>query len=368
MGQDGQWLLNSLVVVIIGGMGSLLGAAAGSILYGLVFAFSAVYLPDIGNNCCSNTRSCRRSSCSRSCSPSGRRDCSGERVTGRAEDRSPSARRDRGLDVAMAAPLLFNAYWVDVDPHAGADSRHRRGEPDLPRRLRRHGLTRAGRCLDRRLHDRQHGHEGWRGRGDQGAPLGWDPTLALVLAILGTTPRPALRCAVLAEHRHLLPHDHPHVFGVGNYFFGPVTSFGGFSAIGSVNQYTPPSSVTSSMTASASTTSRSSSQSSCTSLIRFVDADAFRPDAPGVRDEPVRMARSATPSISIGCSRSASRAFLASLAGMLFVWWQGQISPGDIGLPATIDLLVDRRDRGPDPHRGRVARRDRLAHDQQLRP
>ena len=51
-GQDGQWLLNSLVVVIIGGMGSLLGAAAGSLLYGLVFSFSAVYLPTAGDNCC----------------------------------------------------------------------------------------------------------------------------------------------------------------------------------------------------------------------------------------------------------------------------------------------------------------------------
>ena len=51
-GQDGQWLLNSLVVVIIGGMGSLIGAAVGSLLYGLVFAFSAVYLPTTGNNCC----------------------------------------------------------------------------------------------------------------------------------------------------------------------------------------------------------------------------------------------------------------------------------------------------------------------------
>jgi branched-chain amino acid transport system permease protein len=51
-GQDGQWLLNSLVVVIIGGLGSLLGAAAGSLLYGLVFSFSAVYLPTAGNNCC----------------------------------------------------------------------------------------------------------------------------------------------------------------------------------------------------------------------------------------------------------------------------------------------------------------------------
>ena len=45
-GVDGQWLLNSLVVVIIGGMGSLGGAAVGSLLYGLVTSFSAAYLPE----------------------------------------------------------------------------------------------------------------------------------------------------------------------------------------------------------------------------------------------------------------------------------------------------------------------------------
>jgi branched-chain amino acid transport system permease protein len=51
-GQDGQWLLYSLVVVIVGGMGSLLGAAVGSLLYALVFMFSAAYLPTTGNECC----------------------------------------------------------------------------------------------------------------------------------------------------------------------------------------------------------------------------------------------------------------------------------------------------------------------------
>ncbi|HXF98578.1 MAG TPA: branched-chain amino acid ABC transporter permease [Gaiellaceae bacterium] len=51
-GQDTQWLLNSLVVVIVGGMGSLLGAAAGSLLYALVLTFSAAYLPLIGDDCC----------------------------------------------------------------------------------------------------------------------------------------------------------------------------------------------------------------------------------------------------------------------------------------------------------------------------
>jgi branched-chain amino acid transport system permease protein len=51
-GRDGEWLLFSLVVVIIGGMGSLAGAAVGSVLYGLVFAFAVAYLPTTGDNCC----------------------------------------------------------------------------------------------------------------------------------------------------------------------------------------------------------------------------------------------------------------------------------------------------------------------------
>ena len=51
-GQDGQWLLFSLIVVIIGGMGSLAGAAVGAVLYGLVFSFAVAYLPVTGDNCC----------------------------------------------------------------------------------------------------------------------------------------------------------------------------------------------------------------------------------------------------------------------------------------------------------------------------
>jgi branched-chain amino acid transport system permease protein len=44
-GLDGNWLLYSLVVVIIGGMGSLAGAVVGSLLLGIVSTFAAVYLP-----------------------------------------------------------------------------------------------------------------------------------------------------------------------------------------------------------------------------------------------------------------------------------------------------------------------------------
>jgi branched-chain amino acid transport system permease protein len=51
-GQDGAWLLNSLVVVIVGGMGSIFGAAAGAILFAFVQNFGATYLPTTGADCC----------------------------------------------------------------------------------------------------------------------------------------------------------------------------------------------------------------------------------------------------------------------------------------------------------------------------
>ncbi|MFN0153965.1 MAG: branched-chain amino acid ABC transporter permease [Gaiella sp.] len=51
-GQDGQWLLNSLVVVIVGGMGSIFGAAAGALLFAFVANFGATYLPTTGTECC----------------------------------------------------------------------------------------------------------------------------------------------------------------------------------------------------------------------------------------------------------------------------------------------------------------------------
>jgi branched-chain amino acid transport system permease protein len=38
--------------VIVGGMGSIFGAAAGAILYAFVTNFSATYLPTTGADCC----------------------------------------------------------------------------------------------------------------------------------------------------------------------------------------------------------------------------------------------------------------------------------------------------------------------------
>lgn len=49
-GEDAKFLLYSLVVVIVGGMGSLVGAAAGALLLGLVTSYSQIYLPSNWTN------------------------------------------------------------------------------------------------------------------------------------------------------------------------------------------------------------------------------------------------------------------------------------------------------------------------------
>jgi branched-chain amino acid transport system permease protein len=33
-------------------------------------------------------------------------------------------------------------------------------------------------------------------------------------------------------------------------------------------------------------------------------------------------------------------AFVAALAGILYAWWSGQVAPGTVDLPATIELLI----------------------------
>ncbi len=68
-------------------------------------------------------------------------------------------------------------------------------------------------------------------------------------------------------------------------------------------------------------------------LIRFILRTPFGLTLQGVRDEPVRMA-------SFGYNVPLHRtlafglgAFIASLAGVLFVWWQGQIAPATSAFP-----------------------------------
>ena len=75
-------------------------------------------------------------------------------------------------------------------------------------------------------------------------------------------------------------------------------------------------------------------------LLRYVSGTPFGLSLQGVRDDPVRMA-------SLGYRPALHRTlaftfagFIAAVAGVLFVWWNGHIDPASIGLGATIDLLV----------------------------
>jgi branched-chain amino acid transport system permease protein len=119
-----------------------------------------------------------------------------------------------------------------------------------------------------------------------------------------------------------------------------VTQFGGFSPIAGVNSYTP--GFVGDMVNDRQRLYYIALIVAAVVylLVRFVLRTPFGLVLQGVRDEPVRMA-------SLGFNVPLHRmlafglgAFIASLAGILFVWWQGQIAPGDLGLPATIYLLV----------------------------
>jgi len=75
-------------------------------------------------------------------------------------------------------------------------------------------------------------------------------------------------------------------------------------------------------------------------LLRYLVRTPFGLTLQGLRDDPVRMA-------SLGYNVALHRtiaftlaAFVASIGGVLFVWWNGHIDPASIDLTATIDVLV----------------------------
>jgi branched-chain amino acid transport system permease protein len=75
-------------------------------------------------------------------------------------------------------------------------------------------------------------------------------------------------------------------------------------------------------------------------LIRYIVRTPFGITLQGVRDEPTRMR-------ALGYNVELHRtlafgvgAFIAAIAGILFTWWNGNISPGAINFAATIDVLV----------------------------
>jgi branched-chain amino acid transport system permease protein len=183
--------------------------------------------------------------------------------------------------------------------------------------------------------------QGGAGGQSKGLTLGWDPTLALILALVITTLIGVIFGLVAARSFGIYFLMLTLTYGViANYFFGQVTQFGGFSPIAGVDEYTPgfvgeivghPDKLYYIAFGVAL---------AVYAAIRYLIRTPFGLSLQGVRDDPVRMS-------SLGYNVPLHRAlafgfasFVAALAGVLFVWWQGQIAPGNIGLAATIELLV----------------------------
>jgi branched-chain amino acid transport system permease protein len=183
--------------------------------------------------------------------------------------------------------------------------------------------------------------QGGAGGESKGLTLGWDPTVALVAAILLTTAIGLIFGAVASRSLGIYFLMLTLSYAViANYFFGQVTQFGGFSPIAGINRYTPgfvgdivgrPNKLYYIALGTALLVYV---------VIRYLVRTPFGLSLQGLRDDPLRMS-------SLGYNVPLHRtlafgfaAFVASLSGVLLVWWDGQIAPGNIGLNATIDLLV----------------------------
>jgi branched-chain amino acid transport system permease protein len=175
----------------------------------------------------------------------------------------------------------------------------------------------------------------------KGLLLGWDPTLALLGAILLTVGIGLVFGAVASRSYGIYFLMLTLTYTVIAFLFvGSVTQIGGFSPVAGVDEYTP-----GFIGAIASDRQRLYYITLITAvfvyvLVRYLIRTPFGISLQGIRDEPLRMA-------SLGYNVALHRtlafgigAFIAALGGVLYAWWFGQLSPTTMGLDATIQMLV----------------------------
>jgi len=169
----------------------------------------------------------------------------------------------------------------------------------------------------------------------KGLLLGWDPTLALIAAILLTVGIGLLFGAVASRSFGIYFLMLTLTYAViGYYVFGQVTTLSGF---GGVTGISPPSVFDGPV--------RLYYVGLVLSVgaylgFRLIRRAPFGVALEGVRDDPIRMA---SLGFHVPLHRTlafALAALVAAMAGIVNVWWNGQIDPNTISIGATIDLLV----------------------------
>jgi branched-chain amino acid transport system permease protein len=183
--------------------------------------------------------------------------------------------------------------------------------------------------------------KGGPGGTSKGLHLGWDPTIALVVAIAVATAIGLLGGAVASRSAGIYFLMITLTYSViATYTLSQVTKISGFSGIGGINRYTP--GWIGNIEAHPNRLYYIAMGVAIFAyvLIRYLVRTPFGLTLQGVRDEPIRMA-------SLGYVVPLHRtlafgfgAFLAAIAGVLYAWFAGQVAPGDVDLPQTINLLI----------------------------
>ena len=246
------------------------------------------------------------------------------------------------LVVVALGPLIFNDYWVDailtqvfIVGIAAASLIFLAAYGGMISLAQTALMGSAGFMIGNMV------TVGGGGGESKGLTLGWDPTLSLVLALLGTTLLGMIFGAVAARSFGIYFLMITLTFSVITFYFvGQVTVVSGFSGIGGIDRYTP-----GFVGDIVTDRNRLYYIALGTAVvvyvgIRYIVRTPFGVSLQGVRDEPVRMS-------SLGYAVPFHRtiaftfaAFVAALGGVLYAWWAGQVAPGDVDLPQTISLLI----------------------------
>ena len=350
-GQDASFLLSSLVVVIIGGLGSLRGAVVGSIALGLVDQLSAVYLP-AGYTNYSILLTFVLLVFVLATRPTG---LFGRRVPAGQAQESPrplqlppgrlrAAIRNRplfawlmfrragvaGLLLVVAlVPLLFSAFFASsigvqtlVLGIAAASLIYLNAIAGM--------LSLAQTAL--------YGVAAYT-TAQLAVQEGVDPWLAAIAAVAVTVVVGLLFGAIVSRSEGIYFLMITLAFAVITYyFFSQVIVFGSHEGINNVQ---PPKLIGLPFVDPTGLYYAALLSSVFVYLaIRYVQRTPFGIALQGIRDEPMRMR-------SLGFNVPLLRAFgfglgafFAAIAGVLAVWYNSNISPGAIDLTRTIDLLT----------------------------
>lgn len=172
--------------------------------------------------------------------------------------------------------------------------------------------------------------------GSKGLKLGWGPWVAVIFA-LGICLIVSLLLGALASRTsgiYFLMLTLTYAV-IGYYFFGQVTTFSGFGGITGIRP--PP--------LFESHPWRLYYAAVGLSILVYlgfkeISRTPFGLALQGTRDDPVRMA---SLGFNVPLHRTLAFAiagFVAACAGILYIWWNGQIDPTSISIGPTLDLLI----------------------------